>query len=194
MLVTDQKQPRILQQALNGERIVANDPQLALISEIVSLNDKLLAEFNSANDRTTAKSLLNQITGKIVPVSSTIKAPFQTDFGRHIFVGENVFINRDCMFADLGGIYIEDDVLIGPRVTLVSVNHVEDPKQRRDLLPKAVLIKSNAWIGAGATILPGVTVGKNAIVGAGSVITKNVPDNAVVAGVPAKYIRDIHID
>lgn len=67
-MVTDQKQPRILQQALNGERIVANDPQLALISEIVSLNDKLLAEFNSANDRTTAKSLLNQITGKIVPV------------------------------------------------------------------------------------------------------------------------------
>lgn len=62
------------------------------------------------------------------------------------------------------------------------------------MLPKAVLIKSNAWIGAGATILPGVTVGKNAIVGAGSVVTKNVPDNAVVAGVPAKYIRDIHID
>lgn len=76
-MVTDQKQPRILQQALNGERIVANDPQLALISEIVSLNDKLLAEFNSANDRTTAKSLLNQITGKIVPVSSTIRHHFK---------------------------------------------------------------------------------------------------------------------
>lgn len=128
--------------------------------KLFSLNDKLLAEFNSANDRTTAKSLLNQITGKIVPVSSTIKAPFQTDFGRHIFVGENVFINRDCMFVDLGGIYIEDDVLIGPRVTLVSVNHVEDPKQRRDLLQKPCLLKVMLGLERAPLFYPGLLLAR----------------------------------
>lgn len=90
---------------------------------------------------------------------------------------------------DLGGVTIDDDVLIGPRVTLISVNHVENPRQRRNLITKSVHIKRHAWLGANVTVLPGVTIGENAIVGAGSVVTKNVPDNTVVVGNPAKKLR-----
>jgi acetyltransferase-like isoleucine patch superfamily enzyme len=86
-----------------------------------------------------------------------------------------------------GGITIEDDVQIAANVQLISNNH--DPYDRMVIICKPVLIKKKAWIGAGATILPGVTVGENAIVGAGSVVTKDVPDNAVVAGNPAKLIK-----
>lgn len=91
------------------------------------------------------------------------------------------------MMVDLGGITIEDDVLIGPGVYLISVNH----HHRKELELKPVLIKKNAWIGAKATILPGVTVGENAVVAAGAVVTKDVPANTVVAGMPAKVIKKI---
>ena len=95
------------------------------------------------------------------------------------------------MMVDLGGITIEDDVLIGPGVYLISVNHQLDPHHRKELELKPVLIKKNAWIGAKATILPGVTVGENAVVVAGAVVTKDVPANTVVAGMPAKVIKKI---
>lgn len=95
------------------------------------------------------------------------------------------------MFTDLGGIVIEDKVLIAPNVTIISVNHPLNLTKRRGLELKPVRIKENAWVGANATILPGVTVGKNAVVAAGAVVTKNVPDNMVVAGVPAKGIKKI---
>ena len=72
----------------------------------------------------------------------------------------------------MGGITIEDDVLIGPKVNIITENHPLDPKERKNLLLKSVLIRRNAWIGAGATILPGVTIGENAVVAAGSVVTK----------------------
>ena len=95
------------------------------------------------------------------------------------------------MMVDLGGITIEDDVLIGPGVYLISVNHQLDPHHLKELELKPVLIKKNAWIGAKATILPGVTVGENAVVAAGAVVTKDVPANTVVAGMPAKVIKKI---
>jgi acetyltransferase-like isoleucine patch superfamily enzyme len=82
-------------------------------------------------------------------------------------------------------------VLIGPKVNLITENHPLDPADRRGMQYKPILIKRNAWIGAGATILPGVTIGENAIVAAGAVVSKNVPDNTVVGGVPAKEIRTI---
>ena len=91
----------------------------------------------------------------------------------------------------MGGINIGDNVLIGPKVTLVSESHPIDPLQRRSLIGKPIVIKNNAWIGASATILPGITVGENSIVAAGSIVTKNVPDNTIVAGNPAKYLKSI---
>lgn len=106
-----------------------------------------------------------------------------------ICIGKNVFINGGCLFMARGGITIEDDVQIAANVQLISNNH--DPYERQILLCKPVLIRQGAWIGAGATILPGVCVGKYAIVGAGSVVTKDVPDYAVVVGNPAKVVKTL---
>jgi acetyltransferase-like isoleucine patch superfamily enzyme len=89
----------------------------------------------------------------------------------------------------LGGITIEDNVLIGPKVNLITENHPTDPTQRKSLILHPIHIKNNAWIGAGATILPGVTIGENSIVAAGAVVNKDVPANTIVGGVPAKIIK-----
>jgi acetyltransferase-like isoleucine patch superfamily enzyme len=91
----------------------------------------------------------------------------------------------------MGGITIEDHVLIGPKVNLITENHPLNPADRRALICKPIVIKRNAWIGAGATILPGVTIGENAVVAAGAVVSKDVPGNAIVGGVPAKIIKTI---
>jgi acetyltransferase-like isoleucine patch superfamily enzyme len=102
-----------------------------------------------------------------------------------------VFINHACSFLDLGGITIEDDVLIGPKVSLITENHPLDPADRRALLTKPIVIRRKAWIGAAATILPGVTIGENAVVAAGAVVNTDVPANTVVGGIPAKFIKNI---
>ena len=106
-------------------------------------------------------------------------------------VGKNVFINFGCTFLDQGGITLEEGVFIGPEAKVVTENHPEEPVLRHTLLVKPVRICHNAWIGAGAIILPGVTVGENAIVAAGAVVKKDVPANTLVAGVPAKVVRNI---
>jgi acetyltransferase-like isoleucine patch superfamily enzyme len=102
-----------------------------------------------------------------------------------------VFINHACSFLDMGGITIEDHVLIGPKVNLITENHPLNPQDRRGIMCKPILIKRNAWIGAAATLLPGVTVGENAVVAAGAVVSKDVPANTVVGGIPAKIIKSI---
>lgn len=93
---------------------------------------------------------------------------------------------------DLGGITIEDDVLIGPKVNLVTENHPLDPADRQTLLLKPIVIKRNVWIGAAATILPGVTIGENSVIAAAAVMTKDVPANTVAGGVPGKIIKSIN--
>ncbi len=92
---------------------------------------------------------------------------------------------------DLGGITIEDNVLIAPKVSLLSEGHPIEPKNRHALVPKPIYIKKNAWIGAGATILQGVIIGENSIVAAGSVVSKDVPDNTIVGGISAKILKSI---
>ena len=92
----------------------------------------------------------------------------------------------------MGGITIEDNVLIGPKVNLITENHPLDPTDRKTLICKPIVIKRNAWIGAAATILPGVTIGENAVVAAGAVVTNDVAPNTIVGGVPAKFIKKIN--
>ena len=104
-------------------------------------------------------------------------------------IGKNVFINSNLLAMSRGGITIEDDVQIAGNVSLVSNNH--DLYDRQILTCKPVLIKKGAWIGAGATILAGISIGKYAVVGAGAVVTKDVPDYAVVVGNPAKVIKTL---
>lgn len=174
---------------LMGGIIEANDPELELLWDIVNETIVLSANLNNAKDLNEIRISLSKITRKIIDESTTVFIPFHTNFGRHITLGKNVFINHGCSFLDLGGIDIEDDVLIGPQVCITTENHPIDPLMRKNLELKKVVLKRNCWVGAKATILPGVTIGENSIVAAGAVVNKDVPNNTIVAGVPAKEIK-----
>jgi acetyltransferase-like isoleucine patch superfamily enzyme len=174
-----------------GESIPFNDPQYPKIFEVVSRTMKLSAALNTSTDIDQIRDRLSEIIGTPLDKSTRVFIPFHTNFGKFIRIGRNVFINHGCTFLDLGGITIEDEVLIGPKVNLLSEGHPLVPDGRKVLELNRVLIKRNAWIGAAATILPGVSVGENAVVAAGALVTKDVPDNTVVGGVPAKVIRKI---
>ena len=117
--------------------------------------------------------------------------PFHVNYGKNTRIGKNVFINFDCTFLDLGGITIDDNVMLGPKVSLLSEGHPVTVNDRQTLTTGSIHIKRNAWIGAGAVILQGVTIGENAVVAAGAVVSKDVPANTVVGGVPAKTIKAI---
>jgi len=159
--------------------------------EVVFRAQRLSPALNASTTIDEMRDRLSEIIGSEIDKSTNVFVPFHTNFGKHIKLGKNVFINHACSFLDLGGITIEDDVLIGPRVNLTTENHPVDPAKRKFLDLKSILIKRNVWIGAGATILPGVTIGENSIVAAGAVVTKDVPANTIVGGVPAKMIRQL---
>lgn len=183
----------ILTDIVTSQKIFATDKLFNDITKIQIENDLLLSRLNNEFHKKNEKNeILSLIFGEIIKNSVEILLPFYTDFGRNIHLGENVFINREAMFVDLGGIILEDDVLIGPRVSLITVNHLESPIERRGIIASPILIKKGAWIGANATILPGVTIGENAIVAANATVTKDIPANLIVAGTPAKMIRSIN--
>ena len=173
-----------------GEPLRKDDPDYAQFSEVVARTIRLCVQMNAtATELDQVRSQLSAIIGTGIDESTTIFPPFYTNFGQFIRLGKNVFINHNCSFLDIGGITIEDDVQIGPSVKLTSENHPLDPADRKTVLLQPILIKRNAWIGAGATILPGVTVGENAVVAAGAVVSRDVPPNTVVAGIPAKVVK-----
>ena len=174
------------------EFISNEDPIFAEINEVLENTLKLTSELNTGyKTPEEIRDILSKITGTEISSSVQVLTPFNTDFGANIRLGNGVFINKSCMFVDLGGIEVEDNVLIGPDVKILSVNHPLDPINRRGVILKSVKIKRNAWLGAGVTICPGVTIGENSVIGAGSVVTKDVPSNTVYAGVPAKFIKNI---
>ena len=115
--------------------------------------------------------------------------PVYIDCASCLHLGKNVFSNHGLTVMSVGTITIEDGVMLGPEVGLFTVNH--EPKNIRTIMTKEIRIKKNAWIGARVSILPGVTIGENAIVGTGSIVTKDVPDNAVVVGTPARIVKII---
>jgi len=174
-----------------GELFWLNDPEYPKVLEIVNRTIQLSASLNASTSVGQIRDRLGEITGIQPDNSTTIFIPFHTNFGRFISIGKNVFINHDCSFLDMGGITVEDDVFIGPKVNLITENHPLDPGTRKALICNPIVIKRNAWIGAAATILPGVTVGENAVVAAGAVVSKDVLANTVVGGVPAKFIKTI---
>jgi len=137
--------------------------------------------------------LFSKLTGREVDKTFRLFPPFYTDCGKNIIVGKNVFINACCKFQDQGGIIIGNGVLIGHNVTLATLNHDERPEFRQNIYPKPIKIGNNVWIGSNATILQGITIGDGAIIGANAVVTKDVPENTIVAGVPAKIIRKVEV-
>lgn len=135
--------------------------------------------------------LFSELTETKVDDTFRLFPPFYTDCGKNIKVGQNVFINAGCKFQDQGGIRIDDNTLIGHNVVLATLNHGFAPDDRASLYPAPIHIGKNVWIGSNATILQGVTIGDNAIVAAGAVVTKDVAKNTIVGGVPAKFIKKI---
>lgn len=137
------------------------------------------------------RALLSQLFGKQVPASLRVFPPFYTDFGKNIEIGRDVFINACCHFQDHGGVTLGDGCQIGHNVVFATLNHGMAPEDRHTTYPAPIVLGKNVWVGSNATILSGVTVGDNAIVAAGAVVTKDVAAGAIVGGVPAKFIRNI---
>lgn len=183
----------IIERMRRGRRIPETDPDFPRLCEEIEKTKRLVGELNTGyHSPDEVRSLLEQIWGQSLDASVRMFPPFYTAFGKTTRVGKNVFVNFGCTFLDQGGITLEDDVFIGPGVKILTEAHPEQPEIRHTLLTRPVIIRRKAWIGAGAIILPGVTVGENAIIAAGAVVTKDVSDNTVVAGVPARILRTIH--
>ena len=180
---------RLFKRLHAGETVPFNDPDYGEIQAGVARTMMLLAKLNASADYGQMRHWLSQLIGTPVHESTRVLTPLHTNYGEFIEIGRNVFINHDCSFLALGRITIEDDVLIGPKVCLTTEGHPLAPSERKALHVKPIVVKRNAWIGAGATILPGVTIGENAVVAAGAVVSKDVLANTVVAGVPAKVIK-----
>jgi len=181
----------IFKRLLKGEIISPEDPESYKLKEASYDTKRLLLQMNNTSEPQKIRQFLSQIIDSEIDKSVTIFTPFHINYGKNTQIGKNVFINFDCVFLDLGGITIEDGVLIAPKVSLLSEGHPISPEQRHSLVPKHIHIKKNAWIGANATILHGVTIGQNAVVAAGSVVTKDVPDNVVVGGIPAQILKEL---
>ena len=137
------------------------------------------------------RELLSELFGYEVPSSLRVFPPFYTDYGKNINIGEEVFINACCHFQDHGGVTIGDGCQIGHNVVFATLNHELEPEKRKTTRPATIVLGKNVWIGSNATILQGVKIGDNAVVAAGAVVTKDVPPNTVVGGVPAKFIKII---
>ncbi|MEU6845619.1 DapH/DapD/GlmU-related protein [Streptomyces sp. NPDC046716] len=134
----------------------------------------------------------SELTGQAVDETFHLIPPVYTDHGVNIRVGRNVFVNQCCRFNDVGGIDIDDEVMLGPNVSLITSGHPLDPARRRTGITSApIRIERNVWVGASAVILQGVTIGADAVVAAGAVVTRDVPARSVVAGVPATVIKVI---
>lgn len=153
---------------------------------------RLCAEMNCGwHTEAEVRDYLHQITGHDIADTVRVFTPLNINYGPGVCFGADCFLNFGCTLLALGGITIADGAFIGPHCVLATEYHPEDPASRHTLLTKPIVIGRNAWLGADVKVLAGVTIGENAIVAAGSVVTKDVPSNMVVAGTPAKVIREI---
>ena len=146
----------IFEMMLEGGIITKDHPGWPKVWKMVNRAIKLSADLNTSTSVDEIRKRLSDLIGKKIDDSTRIFIPFYTNFGRHITLGKNVFINHACTFLDLGGITIEDDVQIGPKVNLITENHPLDPSDRKSLDLGSVVIKKNVWLGAACTILPNV--------------------------------------
>lgn len=181
----------IFERLRNGDTIPFDDSEYHLLRDAAFATRKLLLQLNQSSDPEEMRALLSRITDTEIDASSAVFPPFHINYGKNTKIGKNVFINFDCVFLDFGGITIEDNVFIAPKVSLLSEGHPVSPENRHSLTVAPIHIKKNAWIGANATIMQGVTIGENAIVAAGAVVTKDVPEGTIVGGIPAKIIKAV---
>lgn len=144
------------------------------------------------DDLEARRALLAEVFGRPLPDSLTVLPPFFCDYGLGTSFGERVFVNQGCFFLDYGGISIGDRVLIGPRVTLTTAGHPVEVDERFDAITAApIVVEDDVWIGAAATIAPGVTIGRGSVVGAGAVVAQDVPPMTVVTATSAVERRQL---
>ena len=170
---------------INGEKDLAS-------CDVCQEAKKITMEMNSSyHTPEELREIMGRLTGKKIDDTFRLFPPFYTDFGKNITIGRDVFINDGCHFQDQGGITIGDGTLIGHNVVLATINHDLIPANNRKNHYKPIKIGAHVWIGANATILPGVSIGDWAVVAAGAVVTHDVAPKTVVGGVPAKKIKSI---
>lgn len=181
----------IFERSLAGEPISLNDPENDKMQEALEHARIVTSELNTSYREPEEALNLIRLLGAEIDKTAMIRLPFYTDFGKFIRIGKHVFINQACVFMDRGGITIGENTKIGPRVNLITENHGLKPSERHILTSRPIFIGRNVWIGAAATVLPGVTIGENSVVAAGAVVSRDVPPNTIVAGVPAKVVKEI---
>ncbi|WP_430481923.1 DapH/DapD/GlmU-related protein [Rossellomorea marisflavi] len=176
-----------------GHPIAGEDKELhGMLTDCSFEAQRMTMKLNTSyHSREEIVEIFRELTGREVDDSFMCFPPFYTDFGKNISIGKDVFFNTGCSFQDRGGIHIGDGSLIGMNVNIATLNHGLDMKTRNTTYASPVTIGKSVWIGSGATILPGVTIGDRAVVAAGAVVTKDVPEGTVVAGVPAKVVKTI---
>lgn len=181
-----------LQRLNRGDTIESQSEMHQFMHQVSQEAIKITCEINGAyHEPQEIRALFSALTGTTIDDSFNLFPPFYSDFGKNIRVGKNVFINAGCHFQDQGGIRIGDGALIGHNVVLATLNHDIDPENRGTMHPASIVIGKNVWVGSNATILPGINIGDGAIIAAGAVVTKDVDENTIVGGIPAKLIRQI---
>jgi len=180
-----------------ARRLPIPSPEMDAASSAIKRAMRLTAELNklSFDDAAKVRDIFSELTGRKVDDTFILIPPFYSAYGLDLRVGHRVFINQCCTLYDMGGVDIADHVLIGPNVNIITTGHPLQPSQRRAYIEaRPIVIEKNVWIATGATILGGVTVGENSVVAAGAVVTRDVPPNSFVAGVPARVIRSLEED
>ncbi len=174
---------------LAGEMYNCLDPDLEAERQKTK---KLLRLYNLTESAPERQTILQQLLGQIGQ-NSIIEPPFYCSYGQNIHLGEHVFLNVLCIILDCNEVRIGDHVMIGPGVQIYTAAHMLEAEARNQgwEIAKPIVIEDNVWLGGGAILVPGVRIGRNAVVGAGAVVTRNVPANTVVAGNPARVIREI---
>lgn len=182
-----------LLEALNsGQTITGNSPLHQVMHQTSQEALRITGELNgSYHEPDRVRELLGELIGEPIDETVMVFPPLHSDFGKNLTLGKRVFINAGCKFQDQGGVAISDDCLIGHNTVFATLNHEMDPPRRADLHPGSITLGRNVWVGANVTILPGVTIGDDAVVAAAAVVTKDVPARSVVVGSPAKVVRTI---
>ena len=191
-IMTDEEFIRIMN---TQERVIGGSNVHTKMYELSNRAMRITSNLNNKyNSPQEVRNIMSILIGQELDEGFGLFPPFYTDCGRNIHIEKNVFINSGCRFQDQGGVYIGEQSLIGHNVVLATLNHDVNPSHRSDLFPKPIHIGKRVWIGSGSIVLPGVSIGDNSIVGANSVVTKDVPPNTIYAGNPAKFIKNIDVN